>query len=44
VLRIEPRADGTPLVVEVRSLTAPPAEVDCVLASTDVKFPKKGTP
>lgn len=32
MLRIEPRPDGTPLVVEVRSLTAALAEVDCVLA------------
>jgi hypothetical protein len=32
VLRIEPRYDGTPLVVEVRSLTAALAEVDRVLA------------
>jgi hypothetical protein len=32
VLQIEPRYDGTPLVVEVRSLTAALAEVDRVLA------------
>jgi hypothetical protein len=31
MLRIEPRHDGTPLVVEVRSLTAALAEVDRVL-------------
>jgi hypothetical protein len=32
MLRIEPRIDGSPLVVEVRSLTAALAEVDRVLA------------
>ena len=32
MLRIEPRQDGTPLVVDVRSLTAALAEVDRVLA------------
>jgi len=32
MLRIEPRHDGTPLVIEVRSLTAALAEVDRVLA------------
>jgi hypothetical protein len=32
MLRIEPPRDGTPLVVEVRSLTAALAEIDRVLA------------
>ena len=32
VLRVEPRPDGTPLVVDVRSLTAALAKVDPVLA------------
>ena len=32
MLRIEPRQDGTLLVVDVRSLTAALAEVDRVLA------------
>jgi hypothetical protein len=32
MLRIEPRHDGTPLVVDVRSRTAALAEVDRVLA------------
>jgi hypothetical protein len=32
MLRIEPRQDGTPLVVEVRSLADALAEVDRVLA------------
>ena len=32
MLRIEPRRDGTPLVIEVRSLTAALAHVDQVLA------------
>ena len=32
MLRIEPRHDGTPLVVDVRSLTAALADVDRVLA------------
>jgi len=32
MLRIEPRHDGAPLVVEVRSLTAALAKIDGVLA------------
>jgi hypothetical protein len=32
MLRIEPRHDGAPLVIEVRSLTAALAEVDRVVA------------